>query len=375
MKTRKGQIRRWMAAALGAVMLFGGALPAQAASKYGEEKAMRSVRTGTVNVGNGHKHTYIEANNGVRYFLYDSCMNGLTGTTPTNHSSTVTIDGVKYTLRNYNKGSSTKWANVIKKAGGTSTASAAQKKIALTGISLNKTTASLTAGNTLTLSVTYKPANTTDSKTVKWSTSNSTVASVSGGKVTGKKAGTATITAKVGTKSASCRVTVKAKASSTDGIVVTVVDRYKNVSDAYTYFNRFRTSSANQWYWNNANTAKVKTGTLKALKRDAALEKVAEARAKEQWTQYYVYHRTTHDRLNGSNCWTAYPADSKPAAENLSWGRTTSYDVIYNGWAETSKNYSGQGHRRNMLKSGVTRVGIACYEKDGKTCWAMCIGY
>ena len=48
------------------------------------------------------------------------------------------------------------------------------------------------------------------SKTVKWSTSNKKIATVSSkGKVTGKKAGTCTVTAKVGSKSYKCKVTVK----------------------------------------------------------------------------------------------------------------------------------------------------------------------
>ena len=47
---------------------------------------------------------------------------------------------------------------------------------------------------------------------VKWSTSNKKVATVSSkGKVTAKKKGTATITAKVSKKSYKCKVTVKAK--------------------------------------------------------------------------------------------------------------------------------------------------------------------
>ena len=48
--------------------------------------------------------------------------------------------------------------------------------------------------------------------TIKWSSSNSKTASVSKGLVTAKKAGTVTITAKHGSVSLKCRVTVKANA-------------------------------------------------------------------------------------------------------------------------------------------------------------------
>lgn len=79
----------------------------------------------------------------------------------------------------------------------------------LTGISLSQTTMSLLAGNTNGLSVVYSPVNTTESKTVSWSSSDPSIASVdSDGNVTGVSAGSATITATVGEFSSSCTVNV-----------------------------------------------------------------------------------------------------------------------------------------------------------------------
>lgn len=79
--------------------------------------------------------------------------------------------------------------------------------IAVTGISVNKTTLSLKTGETASLTATVSPSNATD-KTVTWSSSSTKVATVSGGKVTAVAAGTATITAKAGNKTATCSVTV-----------------------------------------------------------------------------------------------------------------------------------------------------------------------
>ena len=78
-----------------------------------------------------------------------------------------------------------------------------------TGITLNKTALTLTAGKSDTLTATVTPADTTD--TVSWSSSKEAVATVdSTGKVTAKAPGTATITATAGTKTATCTVTVEA---------------------------------------------------------------------------------------------------------------------------------------------------------------------
>ena len=89
-------------------------------------------------------------------------------------------------------------------------------QVALQSISLNQTSVTLEAGNQAKLSVTYNPSNTTESKDVTWTSSNPSVATVdTSGVVTAKAAGSATITAKVGSKTASCAVTVKAKEAET----------------------------------------------------------------------------------------------------------------------------------------------------------------
>lgn len=80
------------------------------------------------------------------------------------------------------------------------------------GVTLNKTTATLAVGATETLSATVAPTDSTD-KSVQFTSSDATVATVTPvqGKVTAIKAGTATITATtVNGKTATCEVTVTA---------------------------------------------------------------------------------------------------------------------------------------------------------------------
>ena len=94
--------------------------------------------------------------------------------------------------------------------------------IAVEGITLDKTTATVEEGATVTLTATVTPDTATD-KTVTWSTSDETIATVSGGVVTGVKAGEVTITAKAGDKSATCTVTVTAATTEPEVVPVTGV--------------------------------------------------------------------------------------------------------------------------------------------------------
>lgn len=86
--------------------------------------------------------------------------------------------------------------------------------ISVTGVSLNKTSLSLTVGGSQSLSATVSPSNASD-KSVSWKSSDTSVATVDGsGNVKAVKAGTATITVttKDGSKTATCKVTVTAAA-------------------------------------------------------------------------------------------------------------------------------------------------------------------
>lgn len=79
----------------------------------------------------------------------------------------------------------------------------------VTGVSLNKNSTSIVEGSTEQLTATVTPSNATD-KSVTWSSSNTSVATVSNGLVTAVSAGTATITVTTtdGGYTATCLVTV-----------------------------------------------------------------------------------------------------------------------------------------------------------------------
>ncbi len=82
----------------------------------------------------------------------------------------------------------------------------------VTAVSLNKSSLNLGIGATDTLTATVSPSNATN-KNVTWTSSNTSIATVSNGVVTAKAAGNATITVTTedGNKTATCDVTVTAE--------------------------------------------------------------------------------------------------------------------------------------------------------------------
>ena len=88
--------------------------------------------------------------------------------------------------------------------------------VSVTGVTLNKTSTSIQVGGTETLTATVSPKDAANKK-VTWKSSNAAIASVdANGKVTGVKAGEATIT--VTGKTATCKVTVSDKEIKVTGV-------------------------------------------------------------------------------------------------------------------------------------------------------------
>ena len=111
--------------------------------------------------------------------------------------------------------------------------------IAVTSVSLSSNSETIKVGKTVTLVPTISPSNATN-KNVTWSSSNTSVATVSEGTVTGVSEGTATITVTTvsGSKTATCTVVVQAaSAGGEETFTITYTDlpsTYQTGSTVYT---------------------------------------------------------------------------------------------------------------------------------------------
>ena len=176
--------------------------------------------------------------------------------------------------------------------------------VAVTEVSLNKTTLTLTEGDSETLTATVKPDNATD-KTVTWSSSKTTVATVDNGKITAVAEGTATITAKAGEKTATCTVTVKKKeipvtSISISGVFLALVAGSQYVLTA-TVNPDNATNKTVTWTSSNTSVATVDAnGKITAIKAGTATI-TAKAGDKSAFCVVKVTQRVTSVTLNTSS--------------------------------------------------------------------------
>lgn len=164
-------------------------------------------------------------------------------------------------------------ATITASAGGksaTCSVKVSARSIAVTSISLDKISLSMQVGDTETLMATIKPDNATD-KSVVWTSSDDAVASVSNGKITALKSGKATITAKSGTCSAECEVTVSVN---TESIILDKTTLSLAVGETTTLIATVKPDDATDktvtWSSSDESVTKVDNGKVTAIKSGKA---------------------------------------------------------------------------------------------------------
>ena len=313
----KKTLKIMMILVLAVMMSFAVATPAQAAAKTVALKSI-AISNKTLTMNKGTTKTL---------------------TVTLNPTNTTVNKTVTWTSSNASVASVTKAGKITAKAPGTATITAkvdtktvsckVTVKAPITSLKLSAATATIQVGKTTGLTVSFAPANTTDPLVVTWTSSNTKVATVKNGTITGKGAGTATITAKMGNVTATCKVTVKA-----------VAPKFVDAKACYTTLATYR-----------------KNAKVGAVKVDATLEKVAQTRAKELVTLY------SHKRPNGESGLTLIKGNVYKG-ENIAMGQKTCAAVM-SAW------FNSASHKANMLGKNYTKVGVAGYEVNGQIYWVM----
>ena len=145
----------------------------------------------------------------------------------------------------------------------TCTITVKKDKVAVTGVSLNKTDLSMTVGGSFQFVATITPKDATN-QNVKWQSNDSGVAQVDGtGKVTAKAVGTATITVitEDGNKTASCKVTVQEDKVAVTGVKLNVTSLSMMEGDSYQLIATISPVNATnqnvKWQSSNSGVAQV----------------------------------------------------------------------------------------------------------------------
>ena len=249
-----------------------------------------------------------------------------------------------------------------------------QLQVVPTLVSLNKTTLTLDTGKTSNLKATVYPSNAANKKCT-WSSSNTSVATVdSNGKVTAKKAGTATITVKTSNgKTATCKVTVSLPAPQITGLSNTtggIKISWNKVDGAYGYrlyykpasggWKRFKDTTATSFTDSGVVPNKTETYTIRCIDKNGNTVSGFNSKG---WSIKYTPVAPTISKLENTS-----------GGIKLTWNKIAGvygYRLYYRpasgGW-KRFKDTTATTYTDAAVKSGRTETyTIRCIDKNGNT--------
>ncbi|MCD8381009.1 MAG: CAP domain-containing protein, partial [Lachnospiraceae bacterium] len=169
------------------------------------------------------------------------------------------------------------------------------------------------------------------------------------------------------------RLSMVGKADETTTTVeLTVTYGQTEAREMLSLINEFRTGE-DAWYWDEDDTTVITCSGLSELVYDYNLEAIAMQRAAE------IALSCSHTRPNGETWSTIYSEDEysyvvyTARGENIAAGQTSAQSA-FTSWKEEDEDYSGQGHRRNMLSSSYTSIGIGHVIYNGTHYWVQALG-
>ena len=249
-----------------------------------------------------------------------------------------------------------------------------QLQVVPTSVALNKTTLTLDTGKTSNLRATVYPSNAANKKCT-WRSSNTSVATVdSNGKVTAKKAGTATITVKTSNgKTATCKVTVNLPAPQITGLANTtggIKISWNKVDGAYGYrlyykpvsggWKRFKDTTATSFTDSGVVPNKTETYTIRCIDKNG---NTISGFNSTGWSKKYTPAAPTVSKL-----------DITTGGIKLSWNKIAGvygyrlyYKTSSGGWKRfkdtTATSFTDSGVSPNRTETYTIR----CIDKNGKT--------
>ncbi len=249
-----------------------------------------------------------------------------------------------------------------------------QLQVVPTSVALNKTTLTLDIGRTSNLRATVYPSNAANKKCT-WRSSNTSVATVdSNGKVTAKKAGTATITVKTSNgKTATCKVTVNLPAPQITGLANTtggIKISWNKVDGAYGYrlyykpasggWKRFKDTTATSFTDSGVVPNKTETYTIRCIDKNGNTVSGFNSKG---WSKKYTPVAPTISKL-----------DITTGGIKLSWNKIAGvygyrlyYKTSSGGWKRfkdtTATSFTDSGVSPNRTETYTIR----CIDKNGNT--------
>ncbi len=249
-----------------------------------------------------------------------------------------------------------------------------QLQVVPTSVALNKTTLTLDIGRTSNLRATVYPSNAANKKCT-WRSSNTSVATVdSNGKVTAKKAGTATITVKTSNgKTATCKVTVNLPAPQITGLANTtggIKISWNKVSGAYGYrlyykpasggWKRFKDTTATSFTDSGVVPNKTETYTIRCIDKNG---NTISGFNSTGWSKKYTPAAPTISKL-----------DITTGGIKLSWNKIAGvygyrlyYKTSSGGWKRFKDTTATSFTDSSVSPNRTETYTIRCIDKNGKT--------